>query len=469
MEPELHLRRIWEPDGDHGDGGGELQLLRIDESRSEFGQNGNSLSASSGLSSYYAYTYDVENRIVITPSGSPGGTTYYSYAPGNKRVWRGNGGTVDELTFWSPSGQKLGTYALTTTAQTYLYGMYDGPFFYATQTGTNYYFGSKLIKNAGGWVYSDRLGSIGKFYPYGQERPSSTANGTEKFTGYFRDSETGNDYAINRYQQPGTGRFLTADGKGGGADDPGSFNKYAYAGGDPVNRVDPNGTDWIYVGNGYCSTLDDGGGCYDPGGGSCYALAAAAWMNPTAFVEECGDPTDWGVCFIYAFTGGSGCGGGGGGETPIVPVAQIQVFVVAVSDCYQINLGGTAGRGITWQRDITYEAATLVNGQYTALGGNAVISEHFANVQIAPNAKWPPESSSAPGQDFSDQISIGAGPNFTLTQTFTVTYQGTSYNAQIVSNTGKVTPSNAIDARRGYVDVNKDPNLGSRGTHPLCP
>ena len=31
--------------------------------------NGNSLSASSGLSSYYAYTYDIENRIVITPSG----------------------------------------------------------------------------------------------------------------------------------------------------------------------------------------------------------------------------------------------------------------------------------------------------------------------------------------------------------------------------------------------------------------
>ena len=137
---------------------------------------------------------------------------------------------------------------LTTTAQWYLYGMYYGPYFYATETGTNYYFGSKLIKNAGGWVYSDRLGSVGKFYPYGQERPSPTTNGTEKFTGYFRDAETGNDYAINRYQQPGTGRFLTAGpcylASSGGAGDPGepgSFNRYAYSAGDPVNFYDPRG------------------------------------------------------------------------------------------------------------------------------------------------------------------------------------------------------------------------------------
>ena len=154
---------------------------------------------------YYGNTYDVENRIVQTGTGD--GPYFYSYAPGNKRVWRGNGGTVDELTFWSPSGQKLGTYALTTTPGTSSGGVNYGPYFYATQTGTNYYFGSKLIKNAGGWVYSDRLGSIGKFYPYGQERPSPTTNGTEKFTGYFRDAETGNDYAINRYESPGTGQI----------------------------------------------------------------------------------------------------------------------------------------------------------------------------------------------------------------------------------------------------------------------
>ena len=49
--------------------------------------------------------------------------------------------------------------------------------------------------------------------------------------------------------------------------DPVSMNRYTYVGGDPVNRVDPRGTDWVYVGGGWCSTLDPSGGCYDPGYG----------------------------------------------------------------------------------------------------------------------------------------------------------------------------------------------------------
>jgi RHS repeat-associated protein len=119
----------------------------------------------------------------------------------------------------------------------------ENPVFYATQTGTYYYFGGRMIKNESGWVYPDRLGSIGKFYPYGTERPSATTNGTEKFTGYFRDSETGLDYADQRYEQPGMGRFLTPDRMFGKPADPGSWNKYAYTRGDPINRIDPSGMD----------------------------------------------------------------------------------------------------------------------------------------------------------------------------------------------------------------------------------
>ena len=44
---------------------------------------------------------------------------------------------------------------------------------------------------------------VGKYFPYGQERPSATTDGKEKFATYFRDSETGLDYAQNRYHQPG--------------------------------------------------------------------------------------------------------------------------------------------------------------------------------------------------------------------------------------------------------------------------
>ncbi|HEY4363363.1 MAG TPA: hypothetical protein VGN17_20525, partial [Bryobacteraceae bacterium] len=124
--------------------------------------NGNS-AASSG-----AYTYDIENRIVNT--GSSNGNYFYSYAPGNKRVWKGtttydagygqNVPAADEITFWSPGGQKLGTYNLVEAVTT---SSVDGSRcvtnFSATQTGSNYHFGGKLIKNAPGSVLSDRLGS----------------------------------------------------------------------------------------------------------------------------------------------------------------------------------------------------------------------------------------------------------------------------------------------------------------------
>jgi RHS repeat-associated protein len=92
-------------------------------------------------------------------------------------------------------------------------------------------------------VAQDRLGSIGKFYLYGQERPSATANDTEKFTGYFRDAATGLDYADQRYEQPGVGRFMTSDPSGDNWDpaNPGSWNTYAYVLGDPINWTDPSG------------------------------------------------------------------------------------------------------------------------------------------------------------------------------------------------------------------------------------
>ncbi|MGH7868361.1 MAG: RHS repeat-associated core domain-containing protein [Candidatus Dormibacteraceae bacterium] len=197
--------------------------------------NGNICGGSCG------WTYDIENRIVFAGSSSYP-LLAYSYAPGNKRVWRGvwnpytHAQTVDEITFWGANGQKLTTYNLSIYGTTQLV---------AAASGTNYYFGGKLIKNTGGYVTPDRLGSIGKYFPYGQERPSATTDGKEKFATYFRDSETGLDYADQRYHQSGFGRFMTTDPYDGSASAkyPGSWNRYAYSGGDPVNNSDPNGLD----------------------------------------------------------------------------------------------------------------------------------------------------------------------------------------------------------------------------------
>jgi len=66
---------------------------------------------------------------------------------------------------------------------------------------------------------------------------------------YTRDSYTGFDYADQRYYASSYGRFNTADkAPNVRAGDPVSWNKYAYTGGDPVNRGDPSGRDWVCYG-----------------------------------------------------------------------------------------------------------------------------------------------------------------------------------------------------------------------------
>jgi RHS repeat-associated protein len=222
--------------------------------------NGNIDSAAGGCGTT-SYNYDVSNRVVSLASSSP--SWQYSYAPRNRRIWRGvwtgSTQTTDEVTFWA-GNQKLGTWALS----------WSGSQLTATMTTSDYYFAGRLIKNNTGYVASDHLGSIGKFYPYGQEKPSATTNGTEKFTGYYRDSETGNDYAINRYHQPGMGRFLTVDPhlKSAKPANPGSWNRYAYVLGDPVNGTDPKGLELADCGDpfGPCDCTLDGFCFYEPVG-----------------------------------------------------------------------------------------------------------------------------------------------------------------------------------------------------------
>jgi RHS repeat-associated protein len=85
------------------------------------------------------------------------------------------------------------------------------------------------------------------YYPWGEER-TATANEREKFGTYFRDGN-GIDYADQRYYQSQYGRFMTADPykASAGAASPGSWNRYAYVEGDPVNFHDQRGLDRLSV------------------------------------------------------------------------------------------------------------------------------------------------------------------------------------------------------------------------------
>jgi RHS repeat-associated protein len=61
------------------------------------------------------------------------------------------------------------------------------------------------------------------------------------YRGEQYDSDIGLYYLRARYYNPNTGRFLSNDPEEGEAKDPKTLHKYLYAGGDPMNRIDPTG------------------------------------------------------------------------------------------------------------------------------------------------------------------------------------------------------------------------------------
>jgi RHS repeat-associated protein len=147
----------------------------------------------------------------------------------------------------------MGRYTLTVTGAG---GANPSMAFVAVET--NHWFGGKLVQKSvygalgsitSTSVLQDRMGSVGKYHPYGEEIGTPTANDREKFATYTRDSATGLDYADQRWHGPGSGRFLSADPyqASGGAGDPGSWNRYGYVGGDPANHNDPSGLDRYVV------------------------------------------------------------------------------------------------------------------------------------------------------------------------------------------------------------------------------
>ena len=186
--------------------------------------------------------FDVENRMVADVANG----IAYGYDDQGKRVWRATS-TAAEVYVWGVDGKRLATYqqgAFNQDCQCVFYGW----------VASNVYFGGKLVKTAGTVVVTDRLGSVRwkgngetyHYHPYGQQyagdSTASKVDGKEKFGTYFRDAD-GKDYADQRYFSQGAGRFWTPDPyqASGGPADPGSWNRYAYTRGDPVNLRDRRG------------------------------------------------------------------------------------------------------------------------------------------------------------------------------------------------------------------------------------
>ncbi len=120
------------------------------------------------------YSYDLQNRLIQAHPAS-GGTVLYGYDTTNDRIYKGavNGGayTAEEFYFYGVEGHKYGTWQINPAAGVLL-----------RASVTKQWFGSRLVSP------EDRLGSKGKYYPYGEERtnvnPPNPPNDQEKFATY---------------------------------------------------------------------------------------------------------------------------------------------------------------------------------------------------------------------------------------------------------------------------------------------
>ncbi len=193
-------------------------------------------------------TYDVANRLASAAEVS-GGVEHYGYTPDNKRVLRQLTNGNEEITFYGAQGEKLATGTINSAG-------------ILSTVSQSVWFGGRLISDAGVPVYADRVGTnrgtgsnAARFLPYGEEL-TSTSNDREKFATYTRDSYTGLDYAQNRFYASTYGRFNSPDParSSAGPSDPGSWNRYSYTRGDPVNRYDPSGLDDCPAGVDFCAT-----------------------------------------------------------------------------------------------------------------------------------------------------------------------------------------------------------------------
>ncbi|MEV4253303.1 RHS repeat-associated core domain-containing protein [Spirillospora sp. NPDC049652] len=283
---------------------------------------GNRLTKATGANGHdYTYDYDSDgNRTKVTTDGATSQTLTYNSA--NQITSTGYGydaagnqtssPTVSQMTY-NAAGQltqsKVGT---TTTGYTYagpdqrelvktgttgiVYGQ-NKPI--ATTTGvTTVYLdrddnGAPLGANTGGTesaYVTDGLGSVlavvnttgakttGYTYtPWGEQ--SGKANGDANplgYTGEITDPATGSLHLGYRYYVPGQGGFTQQDSVSSLAN-PTRGNRYAYAGDNPINNVDPSGL-------GFLSDLENVAGTIDTAISGCFGGAVALW-GATSYIQ----------------------------------------------------------------------------------------------------------------------------------------------------------------------------------------
>jgi RHS repeat-associated protein len=197
------------------------------------------------------HTYDSQNHMLSMTNGNTVITMVYD-AFGNRVSKTVNGITTQYLVEddVNPTGHPQVVEELVNGAVTrqYTYGLQRiSQNLSPTVTGNSTWTPSFYVYDGGGSVrqLTNTAGIVTDEYLYDAYGNSFTKTGTTPNNYLYRgeqyDSDLGLYYLRARYYNPSTGRFLSRDPESGNANDPQTLHKYLYAGGDPVNAIDPTG------------------------------------------------------------------------------------------------------------------------------------------------------------------------------------------------------------------------------------
>ena len=199
---------------------------RLQDSNIDYDPAGNVTRFRMPDSSQRWLTWDAMNRLTTASTGAPypdGHLETYTYDASNQRVMKVHDVDQPLVTFYGIDRKPMGDYTVN----------WDSTQVWFTGGGWNASVGFFGLENP------NRLQSRGDHYPYGEQKGATVPS----FATYTRDTFTNLDYAINRYYSPTTGRFLSPDPyqPSGGPASPGSWNRYSYVSGDPINFNDRRG------------------------------------------------------------------------------------------------------------------------------------------------------------------------------------------------------------------------------------
>jgi RHS repeat-associated protein len=203
--------------------------------------NGNMLG--DGVNS--SMTYDAANHLISLYNSSSGGAAYVYDGNGNRvKKCVPNCSSPTSATVYIFSGSKvIAEYPAGSTGTSFSAEyLYAGGLKVATVTSSaqTYHLRDHLSVRVNTNSSGALIGEQGH-YPFGDNWYLTSTTTKEQFTTYERDAESGNDFAMARYNVNRLGRFSSVDPLSGNIKNPQSLNHYAYVTNDPINASDPTG------------------------------------------------------------------------------------------------------------------------------------------------------------------------------------------------------------------------------------